>query len=404
MRARPYALPPSIVVLVPLLALGWGSNWPVMKVVMTEMAPLHFRVLCLIAGAVGLFAIAQANRLPIRVPKGSWPRLVAIAAFNVAAWNVLAVYGVTFMESGRAAILAYTFPVWSVLLGVWFLREPLTGRPLADGGAAAHRIGDQLGGEHRHHEALAGRSADHFLYRLADADCPRAGTFRRAFFRERKLFAARAHRLAPVGTDLQCDRQLDLLQLGVDQNCDPRADQRFLAFHFDDPDRGGVQRDAGARGAPAMERFRRARPGSRGACGRAHAATPSGLIRPQQASGSGRLRCRGMVSLRQLGRAQLQISATSATARSAGGACPRKRSARTSCSGASSIASGRASVCLLSFSPLRFTATGRCMYRGIGQPSRRCNRTCRGVEASRSAPRTTSVMPCSKSSTTTASW
>src|SRR6266498_4143154 len=376
LSARTYALPPSIIALVVLLALGWGSNWPVMKVVMTEMAPLHFRALCLIAGAAGLFAIAQANRLPIRVPKGSWPRLVAIAAFNVAAWNVLAVYGVTFMESGRAAILAYTFPVWSV----------------------------QLGGEHRHHEALAGRSADHFLYRLADADCTRAGTFRRVFLRERKLFAARAHRLAPVGTDLQCDRQLDLLQLGVDQNCDPRADQRLVALHADDPDRGRVQRDADAWRAPAVERFRRARPRSRGTCGRAYAATPSGLIRPQRASGSGRLRCRGIVSLRQLGRAQLQISATSATARSAGGACPRKRSARTGCSGASSIASGAASVCLLSFSPLRFTATGRCMYRGIGQPSRRCNRTCRGVEASRSAPRTTSVMPCSKSSTTTASW
>jgi len=131
MSTRTYALPPSIIVLVVLLALGWGSNWPLMKVVMTEMAPLHFRVLCLTAGAVGLFAIAQANRLPIRVPQGHWPRLIAITLFNVAAWNVLAVYGVTFMESGRAAILAYTFPMWSVLLGVWFLREPLTGRRLA---------------------------------------------------------------------------------------------------------------------------------------------------------------------------------------------------------------------------------------------------------------------------------
>jgi drug/metabolite transporter (DMT)-like permease len=64
------------------------------------------------------------------VPKGAWPRLIAITAFNVAAWNVLAVYGVTLMASGRAAILAYTFPVWSVLLGIWFLREPLTGRRL----------------------------------------------------------------------------------------------------------------------------------------------------------------------------------------------------------------------------------------------------------------------------------
>lgn len=131
MSTRTYALPPSIIVLVVLLALGWGSNWPLMKVVMTEMAPLHFRVLCLTAGAVGLFAIARANRLPIRVPQGHWPRLIAITLFNVAAWNVLAVYGVTFMESGRAAILAYTFPMWSVLLGVWFLREPLTGRRLA---------------------------------------------------------------------------------------------------------------------------------------------------------------------------------------------------------------------------------------------------------------------------------
>ena len=131
MSTRTSALPPSIIVLVVLLALGWGSNWPLMKVVMTEMAPLHFRVLCLIAGAVGLFAIARANRLPIRVPRGQWPRLVVITAFNVAAWNVLAVYGVTFMDSGRAVILAYTFPVWGVLLGVWFLREPLTGRRLA---------------------------------------------------------------------------------------------------------------------------------------------------------------------------------------------------------------------------------------------------------------------------------
>jgi drug/metabolite transporter (DMT)-like permease len=128
---RTYVPPPSIISLVVLLALGWGVNWPVMKVVLTEMPPLHFRVLCLAVGAAGLFAIARVNRLPMRVPPGAWPRLIAITLFNVAAWNVLAVYGVTFMESGRAAILAYTFPVWGVLLGVSVLREPLTGSRLA---------------------------------------------------------------------------------------------------------------------------------------------------------------------------------------------------------------------------------------------------------------------------------
>ena len=75
--ARTYVPPPSIITLVVLLALGWGFNWPVMKVVMAEMPPLHFRVLCLAVGAGGLFAIARANRLPIRVPPGAWPRLIA---------------------------------------------------------------------------------------------------------------------------------------------------------------------------------------------------------------------------------------------------------------------------------------------------------------------------------------
>lgn len=167
MSMRTSALPPSIIVLVVLLALGWGSNWPLMKVVMTEMAPLHFRVLCLIAGAVGLFTIAGANRLPIRVPRGQWPRLIVITAFNVAAWNVLAVYGVTFMDSGRAAILAYTFPVWGVLLGVWFLREPLTGRRLA--GVVLGLLGMLLLlGEEVH---AVGRSPTGALLLVASAIC-----------------------------------------------------------------------------------------------------------------------------------------------------------------------------------------------------------------------------------------
>src|SRR5438552_3429232 len=81
--------------------------------------------------AGGLLPIGRGNPVPVRVPPGGWARLIADNAFNVAAWNVLAVYGLTFMESGRAAILAYTFPVWGVLLGVWVLREPVTGSRLA---------------------------------------------------------------------------------------------------------------------------------------------------------------------------------------------------------------------------------------------------------------------------------
>ncbi|MEW6334418.1 MAG: DMT family transporter [Thermodesulfobacteriota bacterium] len=121
-------LPPRLVWLLAGLTLGWGVNWPIMKVVVTEMAPMHFRTLCLISGAAGLFAIARMNGLPFRVPKGQWPRTIVIALVNTMAWNIFAVYGIQMMASGRAAILGYTMPVWSVIIATWLLKEPFTKR------------------------------------------------------------------------------------------------------------------------------------------------------------------------------------------------------------------------------------------------------------------------------------
>jgi drug/metabolite transporter (DMT)-like permease len=115
-------------VLVFLVALAWGFNWPMLKIALAEMAPLHFRTWCVLGGAAGLFAIAAAGRRPLGVPPGQWGRLLAVTLFNVTAWNVLVAYGVTLMESGRASILGFTMPVWGVLLGRWFFGERLVRR------------------------------------------------------------------------------------------------------------------------------------------------------------------------------------------------------------------------------------------------------------------------------------
>jgi drug/metabolite transporter (DMT)-like permease len=84
--------------------------------------------MCLVGGAAGLFCVARMSGLPIRVPAGQWPRLVAIGLVNMTGWNVFAIYGVSLMASGRAAILGYTMPVWGVLLSAWLLGEPFTRR------------------------------------------------------------------------------------------------------------------------------------------------------------------------------------------------------------------------------------------------------------------------------------
>jgi drug/metabolite transporter (DMT)-like permease len=62
------------------------------------------------------------------VPRRSRARLVALSACNIVGWNVLVVYGVDLLPSGRAALLGYSMPLWSMTLSVWLLDERLTAR------------------------------------------------------------------------------------------------------------------------------------------------------------------------------------------------------------------------------------------------------------------------------------
>jgi drug/metabolite transporter (DMT)-like permease len=124
----PHTLPRSMWALLALLTLGWGMNWPMMKLAVTDIPVWTFRVACTLAGAAGLFLIAKFAGLPAKVPRGQWPRLCLIAFFNVTMWNILIAYGLTLLPSGRSAILAYSMPLWVVLLSALFLRERLTAR------------------------------------------------------------------------------------------------------------------------------------------------------------------------------------------------------------------------------------------------------------------------------------
>lgn len=123
-----HGFPPRLIGLLVVLTLGWGFNWPMMKIALGEMAPMHFRTWCLASGAIGLFLIARANRLTLRIPAGQFGRLCAISLVNMTCWNVFAIYGIPLLSSGRAAILGYTMPMWSVPLSVWLLKEPVSGR------------------------------------------------------------------------------------------------------------------------------------------------------------------------------------------------------------------------------------------------------------------------------------
>lgn len=123
-------LPPAGLILLAALALGWGINWPVMKIVLSEVPPLYFRASSLITGGIGLLAIARAGGHRIAVPPGQWRPLMVLSLLNIIGWNVFAIYGVSLLPSGRAALLGFTMPVWGAILSVFLLGERLTTRRL----------------------------------------------------------------------------------------------------------------------------------------------------------------------------------------------------------------------------------------------------------------------------------
>ena len=118
-------------ILLCLLTLFWGLNWPFMKIAFTELPVWWFRMSCVWVGGVGLLIAAAVSGNSIKVPQKELGRLVLCATFNVVGWHLFTGYGLSLMPAGRASIIAFTMPVWAALWSVWLLKEGVTGSKLA---------------------------------------------------------------------------------------------------------------------------------------------------------------------------------------------------------------------------------------------------------------------------------
>jgi len=119
-----------------LLTIVWGINWPIMKAGVTGFPPLTFRMLCLWLGTPVLGLALLAMRVPFRIPREYWRELLVLAVFNMFIWHALIIIAVQSLSSGRSAILGYTMPMFSAVLGALFFGHRLAGRAWAGVGAA----------------------------------------------------------------------------------------------------------------------------------------------------------------------------------------------------------------------------------------------------------------------------
>ena len=107
-------------------ALGWGLNFPVLKLGLAFSPPMLFTCMRMALGTLAMFIIAGLLGV-LRLPRrGDLPILLSVGVLQNMAFITLVTLGVQYLPAGRAAILAYTTPIWVVPAAALFLGERFT--------------------------------------------------------------------------------------------------------------------------------------------------------------------------------------------------------------------------------------------------------------------------------------
>ncbi len=108
-------------ILLVVLTLVWGFNWPILKMAVMGYPPLSFRSLSMWLGLPFLGLWLYLRGVPFTMPRAEWRQLLVLATSNMFVWHVLIIVAIQDLSSGRSAILGYTMPIFSALIGVvWY--------------------------------------------------------------------------------------------------------------------------------------------------------------------------------------------------------------------------------------------------------------------------------------------
>ncbi|MBP0598201.1 EamA family transporter [Herbaspirillum sp. LeCh32-8] len=109
-----------------LLGIVWGLNWPAVKTALSQLSPWALRSIGLSAAAATVFALGLARGRNMKVRSGRDRLHVAVAGvLNIAAFNILLTFAQLGAATSRVAIITYSMPLWATLFARFALGERL---------------------------------------------------------------------------------------------------------------------------------------------------------------------------------------------------------------------------------------------------------------------------------------
>ena len=124
------AVPRRALVLLAILTLVWGTNWPLFPIAVREVSVWTFRAVSLTISGGALLLVAHLRGQSLSIPRVLWPTLVLASVCYLVVWNLATAYSAATIPSGQSAVLGFTMPLWAALLGWLVLHERPTGRML----------------------------------------------------------------------------------------------------------------------------------------------------------------------------------------------------------------------------------------------------------------------------------
>jgi hypothetical protein len=123
-------IPRRALVLLAILTLVWGTNWPLFPLATREVSVWTFRAVSVFVAGASLLIVARLRGQSLVIARRHWRTIVVATFFYLVVWNIASTYSALLIPSGQSAVLGFTMPLWSALIAWAVLGERLTARLL----------------------------------------------------------------------------------------------------------------------------------------------------------------------------------------------------------------------------------------------------------------------------------